>query len=721
MTAEKIPPTLLEAVETGDLKHLRELIKAGAELDESCDDSALSKAAELGRPDMVRELLKAGADADFGGLHVPLCAAAQADSMEIVEMLLKAGAKVDAQEEGGESALMLAAARGDLKLVKRLLKAGANPKLQDEDGKTAILYGRQSPEIVKLLKPLSTSEDVEFLANEAKKTAAGVEQLLAAAQSGNGKRVKELLDAGTLVDGADKAGETALHIAVNQGDEKLLELLLKAGAKVDVRNQSGRTPLWEAAGRRAMKLAERLIQAGADVNAREKVEGLTPFLRCIGAEQDHLSMMRLLARHGADLRAVDNYGRTAFGLADRHLGTKSYFDKEERMVAEALRGVFVELGLLHKDANEYVQAAAKGDLKSARRFVEAGVPVDAPDEQERSALYMAVSRQHAEVVRFLLKAGADVHKTIGGDDEEDVQWGGITCSCPGCGHDFVAVLVERKCSKCGKAFVPQKAFGPHLDGEMCFSWSTRYLPLMAAAKVNNSEIIGLLIGAGADPDRGKEGLSPLMIACYYGHMDAAQSLIENGADVKQECKTPDRSKKLVSPISLAANGKHLAIVKLLWEAGVPAKDKRPTLLVAAAERGDLKEIADLIVAGANLNLQDPLTNEWPLSVAASAGQSAAVTALLQAGASVNPPGCKFSPLMSAVGSLECKKRQGKAKAEFVASIVAIAKELLAVGAKPNVSCFGISPLSLAGDMKCKPLVEVLSAALPPPASKKTKK
>lgn len=715
--------TLLEAVEAGDMKRLRELIKAGAELDESLDDSALSKAAELGRADMVRELLKAGADVDFGGLHVPLCAAVNVGSLECVELLLKAKAKVDAQEEGGESALMYAAARGDLKLVKRLLQAGADPKLQDEDGKTAILFGKQWPKVVELLKPKSTPEDVEYLAKEAKQTAVKVAELLEAARAGDCKRVKELLDAGVPAQGADKTGETALHLAVEKRNEKLLEMLLQTGTDVDVRDRYGRTPLWKAADNRIVKIAQRLIQAGADVNAREDVEGKTPFLACIGPELLHHDMMRLLAKHGADLKAADNYGRTALALADRHLGTKSYFDKEERKVAAELRHVFVELGILHKDANEFVQAAGRGDVKSVSRFLEAGIPVNTVDEQERTALYMAVSRQHSDVVRRLLKAGADVHKSIGGDDQEDVQWGGIARSCPACGHDFVAVEVERKCPKCGKVFNPQKLFGPHLEGKMCFTWSNRYVPLMSAAKVNSSEMIALLIEAGADPNRGKEGLSPLMVASYHGHIEAAQALIQCGADVKQECKTPDRVKELVSPVSLAANGKHLAIVKLLWDAGVPAKDKNPTLLCAAAERGDLKEISTLIKAGADPNAKDPLTNDWPLSVAASAGQAATVAALLKAGANANPPGCKFSPLLSAVSSLEDKRRQGKAPVAVVNEIVLIAQSLLAAGAKPNISCFGISPLSLAEDMKCTPLVEVLKAALPvvSPPKKKTKK
>lgn len=40
----------------------------------------------------------------------------------------------------------------------------------------------------------------------------------------------------------------------------------------------------------------------------------------------------------------------------------------------------------------------------------------------------------------------------------------------------------------------------------------------------------------------------------------------------------------------------------------------------------------------------------------------------------------------------------------------VVKLQLAAGAKANVGGFGLSPLSLAEHLKCKPLIEVLKAA-----------
>ena len=180
--------------------------------------------------------------------------------------------------------------------------------------------------------------------------------------------------------------------------------------------------------------------------------------------------------------------------------------------------------------------------------------------------------------------------------------------------------------------------------------------------------------------------------------------------MKRECKTPDRLKETISPVLLAAERKHIAMVQLLWDAGVPAKDKRPTLLVAAAERGDVLEINRLLADRADPNAPDPLTKEWPLCAAANAGNPAAIDALLKAGASATPAPRQTAPLLACVGGLEYKVRLKQAPNELVKNYVDAARLLLAVGANPKVSFFGFSPLSLAEEMKCKPLVELFKQA-----------
>jgi hypothetical protein len=68
--------------------------------------------------------------------------AAQIGDVELANLALKAGAKVNARDEGGATALMLAAHGQHDRLVKVLLDQGADPTIHDADGHTALWHAR---------------------------------------------------------------------------------------------------------------------------------------------------------------------------------------------------------------------------------------------------------------------------------------------------------------------------------------------------------------------------------------------------------------------------------------------------------------------------------------------------------------------------------------------------------------------------------------------------
>lgn len=673
--------TVYDAVDQQDFKRLVELIKAGANVNESEEDTALSKAAEHGRADMVRELLKAGADPNFGGIWVPLCAAVRGKNSEVVQLLIDARADLNAQEEEGSTALMLAAFIGNLDMVKRLVAAGADPRMQDEDGESAIVSGRQWPEIVKFLKPLSSPEDIEFLEQEKLPASVDAEDFLKLVETADIPTIRNLLARGAPVDAQNESAETALHLAAQSGNKELAELLLQAGAAVNSRNDCKRTPLALAASRGHLPLAELLIAAGAELESRDG-EGATPFLSAVGRRAENRNMMRLLARAGANLHALDDYKRSALDLASRYLhkDDDEFADDQQKADGRALRETFIEIGLLHPLANQLTAEAAAGNLPAVKNLIESGIPVDTYDEQERTALYMAVSRHHPELVDFLLNAGADVHKTVGQDNGTSGR---------GAGPIFI-------------------------------SWANGLNPLMVAARDGDRVIAEKLLNAGADPNRGKDSITPLMAACYCGHLEMAKLLVSRGADVTREGKTPDRLREKISPLSIAANGKFSELANWLMDNGAPVKDRQQIMLVDAARRGDVPEITKLLAAGARVDQPDPLTRDLPLDVAAAAGHGQALAILLKAGAPVALPR-QMSPLLQAVGAMEGKARSGPLAGDFLERYLDVVKQLLAAGCKPEARFFGFDALTLARNIQCQPLIDLLAAAIPPKPPGKKKK
>lgn len=125
--------------------------------------TALHLAAFLGNARTVRLLLDAGADpcavARNGMAVTPLHSAASSRKLDVTALLIAHGADLDAQQQGGFTALHAAAAHADDPMVRQLIDRGANPDLVNDQGRTAadLAEERGHPELAARIRRRQTA------------------------------------------------------------------------------------------------------------------------------------------------------------------------------------------------------------------------------------------------------------------------------------------------------------------------------------------------------------------------------------------------------------------------------------------------------------------------------------------------------------------------------------------------------------------------------------
>lgn len=155
-------------------------------------------------------------------------------------------------------------------------------------------------------------------------------------------------------------------------------------------------------------------------------------------------------------------------------------------------------------------------------------------------------------------------------------------------------------------------------------------PIGEAAKNGRLEALKALVAGGCDvnavstkpADKQKgDGYRPLLLAIQYGHDDCAEWLLENGAE-----HTFETTRKR-TPLEYAESLGRAAVVKLLVKKKAGRTDPEELDLKAAARRGLLSRVEELI-AEADEGLLSPTVAREAMWAALDAHQAETVEALL---------------------------------------------------------------------------------------------
>jgi len=371
------------------------------------------------------------------------------DEAETVTLLLRAGADVKAMNRYGVTPLSLACTNGNGAIVKALLEAGADPNSSLKGGETVLMTAARTGKVEPITLLLVRGAAVEGKANPGGQT-----PLMWAAAEGNVDAVNALVSAGADIHARLDSGFTPFLFAAREGRIGVAQALLKAGSDVNetvqTRQAPGARPASGAGAPRIgtsalvlavtnahYELAAKLLDAGAEPNAAGSgytaLHVVSQARKPGGGDNDpppegsgnltSLQLVKLLARHGADLNARMTK-KVNFGLTNLNvIGATPFFLAAKTADVELMR-TLAELGadplMANADGSTALMAAAGlgtrspgEDAGSETEVAEAmqlalqlGADINAMDSKGETAMHGAAYKNFPGAVRFLAAHGA---------------------------------------------------------------------------------------------------------------------------------------------------------------------------------------------------------------------------------------------------------------------------------------------------------------------------
>ncbi len=249
-----------------------------------------------------------------------------------------------------------------------------------------------------------------------------VTPLLYAAAFGTADAVKLLIDLHADVNAKNSFDATALIWGAT--DARKVRLLLDAGANVNSATKQGRNALMIAAAcDGCSEIVRMLLEKGADAKAKDG-RGTTALT--LAAAAGDVESMRLLLAKGADPKAASDGGGTPLMDAvstcnlkavDLLIAKGATADTHITFAGTVKFGPIALVGL-----TPLMSGSAYCHADVVKALLKAGADVKARDVRNMTALMMAVASevQDPAVVRLLLKAGSDVNaKSLTGETALD--------------------------------------------------------------------------------------------------------------------------------------------------------------------------------------------------------------------------------------------------------------------------------------------------------------
>lgn len=340
------------------------------------------------------------------------------------------------------------------------------------------------------------------------------------------------------------------------------------------------------------------------------------------------------------------------------------------------------------EMEKFLTACVTNSIKAARDLLLNGIPINGQDVEGISGLHVAAANGHISLAELLLEEGANI------DVANNCGWTPLMHAAQHGQVSMVSLLIRHNASinatnVLGAGALTLAAGGGHHSTVRLlleagadiavgrFHHTFDPMPLTAAATNGHASIILLLLQKGCPVNQAypTTGTTALMLCAASGHLQAAQALIEHGADpdLKDMCgktaldiavactkmevaeflrtktqvaHSPEQNPTINDMLDAIGKTDLKRINEMLKEYPSSANWTHPikgtSPLMYAAELGHLDIAALLVHNGADIELQDYSSGWTALMHAVFHGQTSIVRYLVTVGASVDALACNGS-------------------------------------------------------------------------------